>query len=441
MLASVNQTDQCDVLLATGSSGGTIAAVRELAKNGLKVAVISNRFFCSAAWSRFTSVSHKGPAERESHEFLDLLMKIGADSPGQALLATSDETAWLYSRHAPLLSKYFRFHQPSIDTMQRILDKKLLADAAIQAGIAVLPTWEPRSFSDVVASASTLTYPILIKPRTQVRRVRNDKGMIAHSDTELIGNFKKYISLEQAKEENHFLPDINIPLLQHFVEIGPEGVYSVSGFIDETGELFVTRQATKIFQRSQPAGVGVCFESLPEDPELSAAVYRLCRELGYFGVFEVEFIRFAGRWAVIDFNPRLFSQAAMDSYRGMPLPLFAYLDAMGKTAELREAVELAKKEEQGRPAVFYDRFTLRAILAAKTLTGRISREECRYWIAWMKQHADHSVDFAADRSDRIPGVIHVLSETVLGLKALRRFLGSTPQLESATEPIALKVHR
>ena len=51
------------------------------------------------------------------------------------------------------------------------------------------------------------------------------------------------------------------------------------------------------------------------------AVRRLCRELGYFGIFEVEFLWFDGRWAAIDFNPRLFNQIGMDIRRGMPLPL------------------------------------------------------------------------------------------------------------------------
>ncbi len=427
------------MLLATGSSGGTISAVRELSRTGLSVAVISSNFLCPASWSRFASHSHKGPPERESRRFLDLLLHIGAEFPGQVLLPTSDETAWLYALHAPLLEKYFRMHQPSVATMERILDKKLLADAAMEAGVAVLPTWEPRSFSDVLAFAPTLTYPILIKPRTQLHRVRNDKGMIARSETELVENFHQYLSLENMQDDDRFVPDTGLPLLQHFVDVGSEGVYSVSGFIDRTGELFVTRHATKVFQRSQPAGVGVCFESLPADPALSESVHRLCRELGYFGIFEVEFIRFAGRWAVIDFNPRLFSQAGMDARRGMPLALFAYLDAAGKTSELRKAVAASQEETADRPVVFYDRFTLRAILIAKTLTRRASREERRYWRHWMKRNASQSVDFAADRADRVPGLIHAVSETILGIKAIRRFCRSTSQAVPQSEPIILKV--
>lgn len=428
-----------NVLLATGSSGGTIAAVRELSKHGLNVAVVSSQRLCPSAWSRFTLRSYKAPDEREGRRFLDRLLEIGAAAPGRVLLPTSDETAWLYTRNARLLAHYFHLHQPSLETMERILDKKLLGDAAVEAGLAVLPTWEPHSFSDVVALAPTLPYPILIKPRTQVHRRRNDKGMVAFSEKELIAKFQEYLSLEQEASADHFIPDASIPLLQYFVDIGSVGVHSVSGYIDETGDLFVTRRATKVFQRSQPAGVGVCFESLPTDYGLSDAVYRLCRELGYFGIFEVEFIRFDGRWAVIDFNPRLFNQAAMDARRGMPLALFAYLDAAGRTSELRAAVAKARQDDLDNSTVFYDRFTLRAILTAKALTRRISREELLYWREWMQKSASHSVDFAADRSDFIPGLVHACSELFLGIRAFRRFSRSTPQIVPQREPLAVKV--
>jgi predicted ATP-grasp superfamily ATP-dependent carboligase len=323
--------------------------------------------------------------------------------------------------------------------MERILDKKLLADAATEAGLAVLPTWEPRSLSDVVALAPTLMYPILIKPRTHLHRVHNDKGRIACSDEELARNFLAYVSRENGGDAAAVVSTGRLPLLQHFVAIGAEGVYSVSGFIDETGELFVTRHARKVFQRSEPAGVGVCFDSLPADPELSEAVHRFCRHLGYFGIFEVEFVRFRGRWAVIDFNPRLFNQAAMDAYRGMPLALFAYLDAAGNTAELREAIAIARDEDQDRTAVFQDSFTLQAILIAKALSRRTSRAETGYWRDWMRQNSSRSVDFALDKTDLMPGIVHALSDTILGLKALRRFFRSTAPISSGREPKAITV--
>jgi D-aspartate ligase len=272
-----------------------------------------------------------------------------------------------------------------------------------------------------------LPYPILIKPRTHVHRLRNDKGVVVYSAGELINQYQRFIDREQVRvADNPLFRDAKLPILQQFVRVGSEGVHSITGFVDRTGELFVTRAATKVFQRSQPVGVGVCFESRPTSPALSDAVRSLCRELGYFGIFEVEFLWFEGRWAPIDFNPRLFNQIGMDVRRGMPLPLLACLEAAGETNSLREAVAKAQAEHDEQ-TVFCDRFTLRAMLFAQTMTARISREDRGYWRGWRKQHAAHAVDFAAHKGDPIPELIHMFSEIYLGLKSFPRFLRSTPR--------------
>ena len=370
--------------------------------------------------------SYSAPPESQNRRFLERLLAIGKAYPGQILLPTSDETAWLYTLHAPLLGQHFCVYQPSIASMQRILDKKLFADAVTSAGLAALPCWDPRNIDDLAALAPTLPYPILIKPRTHVHRIRNDKGIVVHSKRELIEQYQEFVTREQNRVAEHpLLPDAGIPILQPLVDVGRQGIQSVTGFIDRTGELFVTRRSKKVFQRFQPVGVGVCFKSLSTDPELSNAVGRLCRELGYFGIFEVEFLWFDGHWVAIDFNPRFFNQMGIDIRRGMPLPLLACFDAAGCTTALRDAVAQARAEDENSAVVFYDRFTLGAILLARLITSRISPEERAYWRAWTKQNADHAVDVAADACDWAPGILHALSEAYLGLGAIPRFLRST----------------
>ena len=419
------------MLLASASFGGTIAAVRHLARHNIDVGVLSSHRLDAAAWSRHVARVHSAPPESEALRFLERLVAIGAADPGQILLPTSDETAWMYTENAELLARYFCMYQPSITTLQRILDKKLFADAAINSGLAVLPSWYPRDMAHVAELAPTLPYPVLIKPRTHVHRVRQDKGVVAGSSCELLSKYQLFLDRERGGAAAPPLTDARLPILQQFVRVGSEGVHSVTGFIDRTGELFVARSATKVLQRSQPAGVGLCFESLPPVPALSDAVRRLCRDLEYFGIFEVEFLWFDGRWAIIDFNPRLFNQIGMDIRRGMPLPLFACLDASGDTASLREAVGKAQAQDNER-VVFCDGFALRAILFAQIVTGRISHKDWAYWRAWIRKHAADAVDFAADDGDPIPWVVHALSEIYLGVKAMPQFMRSTARDSSLT---------
>jgi len=414
------------VLLASGSASGTIAAVRNLGANGIHVGVMSSNLLSAAAWSRWAARSHWSPPETKSHEFLERLLAIGAADPGQILLPTSDETAWLYSANAELLSEHFRLYQPALATIKRILDKTQLAAAAEKVGIDVLPTWDPQSADELETLAPTLPYPVLIKPRTHVHRRRNDKGIAARSPAELILGYQKFVDRERVPAVNLDMPAASRPIIQQFVNVGREGVLSVTGFIDRTGEHFVTRNSTKIFQRSRPVGIGICFEPLPQVAGLDDAIRRLCLELGYFGIFEAEFLWFNGAWAIIDFNPRLFHQVGMDIQRGMPLPILACLDALNERSALRTLTKRAQAED--RTAVFCDRFALRAILLAQALTARISRRDRLRWLDWMKQNASRVVDAAADTNDPMPALIHALSELSVRVTGIGRFLRSTPRL-------------
>ncbi len=424
-------------MLASASYAGTLAAVRDLGASGIRVSVMSgpridtrwSPRISAAAWSRYCSRSYPSPSEHDTGRFLNALLAVGEADPGQVLLPTSDETAWLYTANAAKLAQHFIMYQPPLATLQRLLDKQQFAAAAKSAGVAAVPTWDARSAEELAALAPGLPYPILIKPRTHVMRLRNDKGVRVSTPAELLEEYPRFVERERpGVADNPLIPDAGIPVLQQFIQVASEGVCSVSGFIDRSGELFVTRRSKKILQRSQPAGVGICFESLPPDTQLSDAVRRLCRELGYFGIFEVEFLYCNGAWAVIDFNPRTFNQIGMDIRRGMRLPLLAWLDAAGESAALRTAVHEAQVQSAAAsPIVFCDRFTLRALLVARILTRRITREELGRWRSWITANAANCVDVAAADGDPLPRIVHVASEIFVGLRAFRRFLRVTPR--------------
>lgn len=397
--------------------------MRHLAAHGVGVNVIVDHGFCPAGWSRHAGRCLAGPVESDSMRYLDRLLAIGKADPGQVLLPTSDELAWLYTSNASLLARYFRLYQPSIETIKRILDKALLEKAATAAGLAVLPSWDPQNLDELAELAPHLPYPVLIKPRTHVHRLRNDKGVVVRSPDELAAEYPRFLARERYRfDDMPRAPEAVRPLIQQFVEIGREGVISISGFVGRSADVFASRRSTKILQRSRPVGVGVCYEARPADPALSQAVRRLCRELDYFGLFEVEFILHDGAWALIDFNPRLFNQIGLDLRRGLPLPMLAYLDALGESEALRALAAGAQPENPAEKVVFCDKFTLHAILLAQTLCLRARFEDLAHWHGWVRRNRAHMVHLASDRGDPMPGVIHILSELYLGFRAAPRFV-------------------
>jgi D-aspartate ligase len=430
---------QHTVLLASASSGGTIAAVRNLSRNGISAHVLSSGRLGAAAWSRHVSRSYSTPPEIDNELFLDRVLAIGKANPGLVLLPTSDQTAWIYTANADALARYFLVYQPSLESIRRILDKKSLTDAAIQAGLDVLPSWDPENRVELSKLVATFPYPMLIKPRTHVQRLRNDKGVVVETPEEFSKQYETFLARERYRSAPPAQSiDFHRPLLQKFAVDGSKNVQSVTGFIDRTGELFVSRRSVKVFQRSQPIGVGVCHEALPPCAALSRMAYDLCRQLEYFGVFEVEFIYFDGRWAMIDFNPRFYNQTELDIRRGMPLPLLAFLDASGQADALSEAVAEAQVENES-PLVFCDRFTLKAILLAQGIVSDVPRANLQHWRAWSRRHAAHCVDVAIDYSDPLPAVVHALSEIYLGARALPRFVRTTQRKSLVPAVLAEKV--
>ena len=136
---------QNSVLLASASSGGTLAAVRNFGRHGISTHVVSSTLLGAAAWSRYASRSYFAPSEIESEKFIARLLAIGKRNLGLVLLPTSDQTAWTYTANADALAQHFTMYQPSLESIQRILDKQLLAGVALQAGLDVLPSLDPET--------------------------------------------------------------------------------------------------------------------------------------------------------------------------------------------------------------------------------------------------------------------------------------------------------
>jgi hypothetical protein len=58
----------------------------------------------------------------------------------------------------------------------------------------------------------------------------------------------------------------------------------------------------------------------------------LLHTVGYHGVFQAVFVPAGRRRLLVDFKPSFFGSLAFDVAGGLPLPLLAYLDAIGDDA-------------------------------------------------------------------------------------------------------------
>ena len=254
------------------------------------IIVAGHRILEAARWSNRASRFVCCPPIEETDRFIEWLIAYGERRPGHVLLPTSDKTALLFSSNLKALEAHFRLYQPSMETLIKLLDKKRLGEACSRAGLDIIPSWFPSSNDELRVLATKLPYPVLIKPRSQVRRLGRDKGVVVRDPDAFITAYCAYVRRERYLRGLSELSDADKPMVQQFVESANKTVHSVSGFIDRTGDLMAVRGTRKLLQRMPPVGIGVCFEGVPLDDAPVEAVSRLCREVGYFGVFEVEFL-------------------------------------------------------------------------------------------------------------------------------------------------------
>jgi predicted ATP-grasp superfamily ATP-dependent carboligase len=405
--------------------GGTLAAARCLGEHGVSVTMAGDTLLAPARWSRYVTRWERCPPVLDAERFYDWLIAFGEREPGHVLYPTCDDLAWLFADRRDELKRYYRLYEPSVDAVIALLDKKHLCELATKLGIDTLPTAFPANDDETHRYASDIGYPFLLKPRTQIFLPTRCKGFFVGSPAELPGELARF-----AAENAFYAPlvrrvsGIDYPMLQTFRSDAAENIYSISGFIGQSDHEIVARAAVKVLQRPRRLGVGLCFEEAPVDQDTLAGLVRMSREVGYFGVFEAEFVRVEGRPHLIDFNPRFYGQMGFETARSLPLAYLTWLAALGRTSELGDELQRAKEFQSGKGYVYCNRFFFNVLLSLQQLGGRMSSQEANRWRSWLRSSSERELAFDSVDApdDRMPAVAAAVRDVYLAARHPRSFL-------------------
>jgi D-aspartate ligase len=390
--------------------GGTLAAVRALGARGIPVTVAGSEFLAPARWSRYAQRFVRSPPPRKMEAFLEWLLRFGERQPGHFLYPASDDLAWLFASHAEELKRNFLLFQPPVQTVVQLLDKKKLHAACAEVGLDTMATWFPENVTDVERVLQELPLPIVIKPRTQVRLSTGNHGRLIEDRGDVVRRYTEWLArdVHHAGLEKDF-GDVSSPMLQAFEMGASVGIYSLSGFVHRDGQLLGARAAMKVLQRPPRVGVGLCFEDAPVELDLLERVVNLCHRVGYFGVFEVEFVVDGEARSLIDFNPRFYGQMHFESARALPLPLFAYYAALEDETALKALAEEARGHDTAGSAYCFE-FGHRMLMTLRWLAGTSSTAEASRWRQWRTAKGARLVDASADTEDWLPGLVAASAE-------------------------------
>jgi predicted ATP-grasp superfamily ATP-dependent carboligase len=395
---------------------GSLAATRCLGAHEVPVIVADGHRFAPARWSKHVVRREACPPPRPVGAFMDWMLAFGERHPGNVLYATSDDLAWAFAERQTELSERFRLLSPPLASIRSVLDKAALHAACMQAGLRPPRTWFPRDDAEVAAVGRQARFPIIIKPRTQVRFRSMAKGRIVVSPDALLDLYRLF--LRDNEYDPEFVadnPGLERPMLQELEE--GEFIYAISGFCDPRRGLFVARGSRKLVQWPRRAGIGIVFEDAPVDEELSSGLRRLSEITGFFGVFEAEFVG-SDRPYLIDYNPRFFGQMGFDAARGLPSPYLVYLSALGADRRLSDEIESARRWRPSRPMVYVNRTALAWTSAAERVVGR---KPAKLPQRLARGVADY-VDAVGVESDWLPAVVDGVGQVLGALRHPRAAL-------------------
>lgn len=392
------------VLLLGADYYGTLAAVRCLGARGVRVFVADETRDARALFSRHVAERLQHPPLAKVDELLDWLVAFGRSHPATVLYPTNDHLAWLLAAHEERIREVFLTMHPGETTTLDLLDKGRLSAVCGELGIDVPQTLYADTDAELLALAKDATFPLLIKPRTQIYLESGIKGSLVERLADLPATLARYhelVRFNPAFASRH--PDVTRPMLQEYLPAAETSIFSVSGYADDTH--LVSRSAMKVLQRPRKVGIGLCFEGREPEPAVTAQLRALFTRVGYRGAFEAEFIADGDRRLLIDVNPRFYSQMAFDVARGLPLPYVIALRAAGQDAEADRVLDEAARWVPTGKHVYCHKLMLDLVLGLQGLSGQMSRDEVAGWRAWFRDNRARATDAVRDPDDRMPALV------------------------------------
>ncbi|KIE28077.1 hypothetical protein LK08_05255 [Streptomyces sp. MUSC 125] len=301
---------------------GTLGAVRSLGRAGVEVHVVADSAGSPLHRSRFVRQLHPPPRPGASpDEIAATLLHVAARFPRPAvLLPMDDASAVTVSRLRAVLAPAYLLPQQPEALPERVADKAELARICAAAGVPHPVTLVPDSAEEAAAATWRLGPPVVAK-WSRPWLVPGGCGLRSTMVVRSAGEARQLY--RRAGEAGSRL------LLQAFLPPGPDRDWFFHGYADRTGAVRAGGPGRK--HQAWPRGAGLtAVGQWTPNPHVQALAERLTDELGYRGIFDLDFRRCGstGRYHLLDFNPRpgaqfrLFTDSAgLDVVRAQHLDL------------------------------------------------------------------------------------------------------------------------
>ena len=295
------------VLVTDANERCSIAGCESLSRAGYRVGAAGVGSLAPARCSRFANRGFTTPDPRDDRRgFATRVAQILREEDFATFVVGSDASLVAISENRELLPEAIAAQMPPPEVVARCINKMDLVDVAARVGIAAPESIVCASREETVAAATKLGFPLLLKPRSTVFSI----GSRIHQR-------QTFFAADRAALDAR-LDEFGLPCLLQRRKHGP--VVSIGGV--KTSDGLLATATSRYIRTWLPEAGSVSYSlTISPPPGLLAAVEQLVEALGWQGIFELEAIDLGdGRFAAIDFNPRLYGSLALAVAAGASLP-------------------------------------------------------------------------------------------------------------------------
>lgn len=279
------------VLVTAGEHWGVLAAVRALGAAGCDVTLVAPSSRVYAARSRHVDRVVLAPDPSDDPDAFT--QAVAGAAEGRVVLPGTEASLLALAERRGELPSSAVLGAPAVEIVRRATTKDALAELAAAAGLETPPT-------TIVHRGETpddLPLPAAVKP---VRSVATPRRVDTRPE------------LERALAE--------LPGDAHVVQPWLDGPLAAVAGLAWEGRIVccVHQEALRIWPPD--AGISAYAVTVPRDPRLEGKVGALLGELGWSGIFQLQFLRTPAGDFPIDLNPRIYGSLALAISAGLDLP-------------------------------------------------------------------------------------------------------------------------
>jgi D-aspartate ligase len=307
-----------------------LSIIQELGTHGVPcIAMDCDRSI--GTYSRYARFVRSPDPASDRAGFVDFLHGFCAGlTQRPVLFPTNDEWAAAVAQAGERLRTVARPCIADWPAVQAVIEKDRFYELGRRRGYPTPRTWGLAELTELGPG----DYPIVAKPRfrrnasdTDRTRSRTEMERLRLTVLRTEDELSRFLSAEQAH-----VCDL---VFQEFVPGASDAMFTVGVYADRDHAIRGIFTGKKV--RGYPADIGDCIvgevHGMPEQIERTTAT--IVRDLGLAGIveFEYKYHRDAGRFVLIEVNPRSWSWIGITPACGVSLPLIAYRDLAGRSAD------------------------------------------------------------------------------------------------------------